>query len=93
MKNDVLRDFMERLLQEFNKHQCDGFSEDIVREVERQVRRDWAGERPLIRKDPDREERRAAAASDLRRGVPVQQVMSARGISRSALYRLYKDKP
>lgn len=88
-RKDVLRDYLDRLMDAVDRQ---GFSESVAREVEKQVRHDWGGERPLIRKDPDREARRAQASLDLQRGESVDKVMRTHGISRSAVYELFKKR-
>lgn len=88
-RKDVLRDYLDRLMDAVDRQ---GFSESVAREVEKQVRHDWGGERPLIRKDPDREARRAQASLDLQRGESVHKVMRTHGISRSAVYELFKKR-
>lgn len=90
MKKDVLRDYLERLIHAMQH--CETFDEKLARELERQCRQDWAGERPLIRKDPDRELKRHAASQDLRRGESIQQVQAKHGISRSLVYQLLKNR-
>lgn len=89
-RKDVLRDYLDRLIEAAG--QPEGFSERIARELEKKVRQEWAGERPLIRKDPDREARRESAALDLRRGEGVQAVMQKHGISRTSVYALFKKR-
>lgn len=89
-RKDVLRDYLDRLIEAVG--QQEGFSERVAREIEKQVRHDWGGERPLIRKDPDREARREAAALDLQRGDGVQKVMKTHGISRTSVYALFKKR-
>ena len=91
MNKDVLRDFLERLIVALND-QPSTFSEDLARQIESGVRQEWAGERSLILKDPDREARRQAAAQDLRRGESIQQVRDKHGISRAGVYRLLKKR-
>jgi len=91
MNKDVLRDYMERMIAAVSKNPQD-FGEAMICEIEQQVRKEWAGERSLIVKHPDREAKRAAAALDLRRGVPVQEVVSSHGISRALVYELMKKR-
>lgn len=88
-RKDVLRDYVDRLLDAVDRHP-QGFTEAVAREVEKNVRHDWGGERALIRKDPDREARRAQATLDLQRGEPVHKVMQTHGISRTRVYALFK---
>lgn len=90
-RKDVLRDYLDRLLVAVRDHQ-ESFSESLAVQIEQQVRREWAGERSLIRKDPDREKRREAAAKELRRTGDVQQVKNKYGMSRSAVYGLFERK-
>lgn len=90
MKKDVLRDYLERLIHAMQ--QQEGFDEAMARELERQCRQDWAGERPLIRKDPDRERRSHSAINDLRTGKSIEQVQQIHGISRSTVYRLLNNR-
>lgn len=88
-RKDVLRDYLDRLMDAVERQ---GFTESVAREIEKQVRHDWGGERPLIRKDPDREARREAAALDLQRGEGVHKVMQKHGISRTSVYALFKKR-
>ena len=88
-KKDVLRDYLDRLIEAVNDQQ---FSTDMARDLEKKVRREWAGERPLIRKYPDREERRVSARAALHGGDSVHQVMAQEGISRATVYRLFKKR-
>lgn len=90
-RKDVLRDYLDRLIDAVDRHP-QGFTESVAREIEKQVRHDWGGERPLIRKDPDREARRAQASLDLQRGDTVHKVMRTHGISRSVVYELFKKR-
>jgi hypothetical protein len=90
MKKDVLRDYMERLIEAMA--QSEGFDADLARQIEKQCRQDWAGERCLVRKEPDRELKRQAAHADLKAGAPVQTVMRTHGISRSVVYEILKRR-
>lgn len=90
MNKDVLREFLERLIDACQ--QQDGFDEAVARTVERQMRHEYGGERVLIRKDQDREANREAAAQELRRGTPMAEVQHKHGISRSSVYRLLKNR-
>lgn len=90
MNKDVLREFLERLIEACQ--QQDGFDEAVARSVERQLRHEYGGEQVLIRKDPDREARREAARQDLRRGLAVPEVQQKHGISRSSVYELLKKR-
>lgn len=90
MNKDVLRDYLDRLIDAMQ--QQDGFDASLAREIEKQVRQEWAGERPLIRKDPDREAKRQAASEDLRAGKSIDEVRQVHGISRSQVYNLLKNR-
>lgn len=91
MKEDVLRDFLNRLVHAIQQTP-DGFSETVIRQIERQVRNDWAGERPFIAKEPDREKRREVVMGELKRGTPVADISEKTGLSRRRIYELYRQK-
>lgn len=90
MNKDVLREFLERLIDACQ--QQEGFDEAVARSVERQIRHEYGGEQVLIRKDPDREARRMAARQDLQRGLSVPEVQEKHGIGRSTVYDLLKKR-
>lgn len=90
MNKDVLRIFLERLIDACQ--QQEGFDQALARSIEQDVRHEYGGERVLIRKDQDRDERREAARQDLRRGVPIPDVQQKHGISRSSVYLLLKKR-
>lgn len=90
MKQDVLRDFLERLVAAIHQHQ-DGFSETVIRQIERQVRNDWVGERCYIGKLPG-EQTRQAVEQEFRRGTPVRDIARRTGLGRSYVYELYKRR-
>ena len=90
--DDPLRDFLARLLAAIAKAEGGGIDEGMAREIERQMRRDWAGSEPYIAADPDREARRRQAEAELARGRPVGLVARKTGMSRSTLYGLLKRR-
>lgn len=87
MNKDVLRDYLDRLIDAMQ--QQDGFDASLAREIEKQVRHDWAGERVLIcKKKYDSQ----AASADLRAGKSIDEVRQVHGISRSQVYNLLKNR-
>lgn len=90
MNKDVLREFLDRLIEA--SQQQEGFDEEMARSIERQMRHEYGGEQVLIRKDPDREVRHQSALQDVKKGVPIERVVSTHGISRSSVYRLLKKR-
>lgn len=89
--DDILRDFLARLV-EAMAASSGGLEEGMAREIERQVRRDWAGTKTYIVSDPDRDARRQQAEAELARGRPVGEVNRKTGMSRQALYNLLKRR-
>ncbi len=91
MKEDVLREFLNRLIDAYMRGP-ESFGETVMRSVEQEVRHDWAGTESLIRKDPDREHRRRAARAEIERGTPVREIVSKTGLSRTQVYALFKKR-
>jgi len=85
LSDDIIRDIILRIQQ-----LAPGFEESMAIELEREIRADWAGEKPYIAADPDREARRVAAQTQLARGRPVAEVASKTGLTRGGLYKLLK---
>lgn len=90
MNKDVLREFLERLIDACQ--QQEGFDEAMARTIERQLRHEYGGVRAFIQKDPDREDRHEAARNDLKRGVPIPDVQQKHGICRSSVYKLLRKR-
>lgn len=69
---------------------------DIVAKLERleaDVRRDWGGTNPYIRKTGGSiQVKKQQALNLVNRGVPIKQVVRTTGISRSGLYALLKKR-
>lgn len=85
---DILRDFLARLLEASGS--AGGIEESMAREIERQVRHDWAGTETYIAADPDRDLRRRQAEAELASGRTPGAVARRTGMPRSTLYKLLK---
>jgi len=68
------------------------FSEAHAREIERQIRTDWGGERPYIGKDMKRKKHERQRIKDKLRKHNIDEVSRSDGVSRRTLYRLLKEK-
>ena len=52
-RDDIVRDILRRVMESLSSTSESGFSDGMAVEIERQVRRDWGGERPYIAHDND----------------------------------------
>lgn len=89
---DFIQDILARLLEVAQRDGC--FTETMAREVEQQVRRDWAGERVYIAKSAadarlEMSRRNAAIIRDMNNGERVALVARRYKISRRMVYKVW----
>ena len=59
-----------------------------LEQEERNIRRHWGGSEHYVTKRC--KQIKAAALADLRRGVPIKEVISSSGLCRASIYKLLK---
>lgn len=87
---DILREFLDRLAAAEARHGA--LSTERAREIEAELRREYAGERSLIRKNPDRQKRRVEVLDDVKRGLKPDAAAKKHGVSRSLVYEIYRNR-
>jgi Mor family transcriptional regulator len=89
---DFIQDMLARLLEAAQRE--GGFTETIAREIEQQMRRDWAGERVYIAKSAadaklEMSRRNSAIIRDMNNGERVALVARRYRISRRMVYKVW----
>lgn len=87
---DIIRDFIDRVAAELGP---ETFSEQIAIDLEKQMRRDWGGDRPYVPKSGETDltamtRRDIAIRSDHRKGESITFISRRFGISRAMVYKV-----
>lgn len=85
--DDIVIDILMRLSRAIGH---DRLPDTIVSQVEREVRRDWGGERPYVAKKAHVRDRERIVRQARERGV--EQAARENGISRRTVYRLLRRR-
>ena len=88
-EKDIVRCIIDWMMQ----HEP-SITEQLALECEREIRREWGGERPYIAADAKRQPHvRDKVISDALTDTPTPEILRRHGISRSTMYRMLKRGP
>lgn len=84
---DIVRDILARIMAASSS-----LSEEMALEIERQIRRDWGGDRVYIARSPegDLSERNRAILRDWRAGERVSLIARRYRVSRRLVYKIVR---
>lgn len=91
---DIVRDILDRVRTAFREE--GGFSDDLMQQVEAQIRADWGGDRPYITKAGESEKqaisaRNAAILRDWSNGERVPLIARKYGVSRVRVWNIVRE--
>ena len=86
---DIVRYILARIMAA-----APSLSEDLALEIERQIRRDWGGDRVYIARSPngDFSARNQAILRDWRAGERVSLIARRYGVSRRLVYKIVRGR-
>lgn len=91
---DIVRDILSRVMTAFQNE--GGFSDDVMLQIESQIRTEWGGDRPYIAKAGESEKQAISARNesilrDWRNGERVPFIARKYGISRSRVWDVLRE--